>query len=196
MRGDLLALLDHPGSRFDDRGAAVHDRFRAPGAASRQELVAVSLQETDALERNAEPLAEYLRERRRVTLPVIERAGNDGDAAVRFEADASHFLARRCRHLEKASDAESPHLSALAALAFAAGEALHVCDFERVLEQARKVAAVVIAAGGRLDRNLARPDLGAPAQLQAIDSHLGGGRPDPPLHVVVALRPAGPAVGG
>src|SRR5947208_10930119 len=129
MRGDLLALLVHLGSRFDDRGAAVHDRFRAAGAASRQELVAVSLQQTDALERNAEPLAEYLRERRRVTLPVIERAGDDGDAAVRFEPDASHFLARRCRHLEKASDAESAHLCALAALAFAAVGCLYACAF-------------------------------------------------------------------
>src|SRR5262245_28284488 len=196
MRGDLFALLDHLGSRFHDRGAAVHYRFRAAGTASRQELVAVALQEANAFERNAEPVAQYLRKGRRVSLPVIERASDDGDGAVRFEADTAHFLARRRRHLEEASDTEPAQFSALAALAFAAREALHVRGLERALEQARKVAAVVIAAGGRLDRNLARPYLVAPAQLQAINAHLGGGRVDQPLHVIIAFGPAGAAIGG
>src|SRR5215813_2792761 len=172
----------------------MHDRFRAAGAASRQELVAVALQQTDAVERNAEPVGEHLREWRRMSLPVIERASDDG--AVGFEADAAHFLAGRGGDLEKVSDAEPAHLSAFAALAFAAREALHVRHFERVLEQARKIAAVVMAAGSRLDWNLARLDLVAPAQLKPIDAYLGVGRVDQPLHVIIALGPAGAAVGG
>src|SRR5262249_57236124 len=84
---------------------------------------AVVLQQADALERNAEPLAQHLRERRGVPLAIIERAGDDGDGAVGFETDAAHLLARRRRDFEKAAHAEPAHLAALAALAFAAPEA-------------------------------------------------------------------------
>ena len=52
------------------------DRARAAGAAAEQQLVAVALQEADALERNAEPAHQHLRERRGVALAVIERAGD------------------------------------------------------------------------------------------------------------------------
>ena len=90
--GDLLALLDHLGGRFDDRGAAMHHRARAAGAAADDQLVAVALQQPDAVERDAELLAQHLRERRGVALAVIERAGDDGDVAVRLEADAAHLL--------------------------------------------------------------------------------------------------------
>src|SRR5262249_57885347 len=121
----------------------------AAGARPRPELVAVGLQQTDAVERNAEPVGEHLREWRRMSLPVIERASDDGDGAVGFEADAAHFLAGRGGDLEKASDAEPAHLSAFAALAFAARETLHVRHFERVLEPAREIAAHVIAAAER-----------------------------------------------
>src|SRR5262252_6279654 len=136
--------------------------------------MAVALQEADALERNAELLAQHLRERRGVTLAIVQGTGDDGDGAVGFETDAAHLLARRRCDLEKAADAKSAHLSALAALAFAAREALDVGDLERVLEHARKVAAVVVASRCRLDRKLARLDLVAPAQVEAIDPHLGG----------------------
>src|SRR5919201_4227035 len=144
VRGDLFALLDQLGRGFDDGGAAVHDRFRTAGAAARQKLVAVALQETDALERDAEPLAQHLRERRRVSLPVVERAGDDGDGAVGLETEAAHFLARRRGDLEIVADAEPAYFSTFAALAFAAGEALDIGRLQRVLEHAGKVAAVVV----------------------------------------------------
>src|SRR5262245_38561814 len=82
---DLPALLDDLGGRLDDRRSARHDRARAAGAAAGNELVAVALQQADAIERNAEPLAQDLAERCRVALAVIERAGDDGDAAVGLE---------------------------------------------------------------------------------------------------------------
>src|SRR5262249_18317287 len=144
--GDLLALLDDLAGGFDDRGAAVHDRLRAARAAAREQLVAVALQQADALERDAELVGEHLRERRGVTLPVVERAGDDGDGAVRLEANAAHFLARRRGDFEEAADPEPAHLAALAALAFPAPEALDVGGLERVLEHAGKIAAVVVAA--------------------------------------------------
>ena len=80
---DLLALLDHFVGAFDDRGAARIHRARAAGAAAGEQLVAVALQQLDALERHAEPRGQHLRERRGVTLAVVERAGDDGDVAVR-----------------------------------------------------------------------------------------------------------------
>src|SRR5262249_54014913 len=189
------ALLDHLGGCFHDRGAAVHDRFRTAGAAAGEQLVAVALQQADALERNAELFAQHLRERCGVTLAVIPRARDDGDGAGGFETDAAHLLARWRRDFEKAADTEPAHLSALAALAFAAREALDVGDLECVLEHARKVAAVIVASRCRLDRKFARLDLVAPAQGEAVDPHLGGRRVDQSLHLVGALGPAGAAVG-
>src|SRR5262245_66496637 len=101
----------------------MHDRFRAAGAPASQQLVAVGVEETDTLERNPEPRAEYLRERRGVALSVIQRPGDDDNRTVSFEADAAHFLAGRRGDFEKVAHPEAAHLSALAALAFAPREA-------------------------------------------------------------------------
>src|SRR5262249_61652999 len=65
-----------------------------------------------------------------------------------------------------------------------------------VLGRAGKTPVVVVAAESRLDWNLARLDLVAPAHPKPIDAYLGGGRVDQPLHVIIALGPAGAAVGG
>ena len=112
VRGDLLALLDHLGGGFDDRHAGVHHRARAAGAAAGEQLIAVALQEPDALERNAELLAQHLRERRGVALAVIERAGDDGDGAVGLETDAAHLLVGGRGDFEIAADADAAQLAA------------------------------------------------------------------------------------
>ena len=98
----------------------MHDRFGAAGSAAGKELIAVALQEPDALEWNAELFREHLSERRGVTLPVIERAGDDCDTAIRLEANAAHFFARRCRDFEKAADPEPAQSSAFATFSHAA----------------------------------------------------------------------------
>ena len=98
---------------FDDRGAARIHRARTAGAAAREQFVAVALQQPDLLERDAELRRQHLRERRGVALAVIERAGNDGDVAIRLEADAAHFLVRRRGDFEIAADAEAAQLAAL-----------------------------------------------------------------------------------
>ncbi len=82
VRRQLLALLDDFHRGFDDRGAGMHDRFRAAGAAAHGELVAVALQQRDFLERNAEPVAQDLRERRGMAHAEIERAGRQRHGAV------------------------------------------------------------------------------------------------------------------
>ena len=199
MRGDLFALLDHLGGGFDDGGAAVHDRFRTAGAAGRQKLVAVALQETNALERDAEPLAQHLRERRRVSLPVIKRTGDDGDGAVGLEAQAAHFLARRRGDLEKVAHAEPAYFSTFAALAFAAREALDIGRFERVLEHTGKVAAVEgdRRAGARLERRdighfFRRHEVTA-AHICAVEVKLVGDAVEQAFHREGAFRIAGAA---
>src|SRR4051794_32709588 len=128
---DLLALIDYLGGRLHDGGAAVHDRFRAAGAAAREQLVAVALEEADAFKRNPEFVAQDLREGGGMTLSVIERAGDDGDRAIGFEADAAHLLARRRGDFEEAANPKPAHLSAFAALAFAAGGAPLVWGLRR-----------------------------------------------------------------
>src|SRR6185312_9998381 len=121
--GDLLAALDHLLARFDDRRAARHDRARAAGAAAEQQLVAVALQEADAVEGDAETVHQHLREGRVMALAVIERAGDDGDAAIRIEADAAHLLALRRGHFEIGADADAANLAVGAALFLALREA-------------------------------------------------------------------------
>ena len=86
-------------------------------------------------------------------------------------------------------------LPRLLALALALVEALPVGDFERLLEDRREIAAVVGGAGGGLAGNFALADLVAAAQLDAVDAGLGRGVVDQPLHEIIALGPAGAAVG-
>ena len=62
--------------------------------------------------------------------------------------------------------------------------------------QRGEIAAVIGHVGSGLVRQILRADLIAPAQRQSVDAHLGRRRVDQPLHVIVALGPAGAAVGG
>ena len=94
------------------------------------------------------------------------------------------------------ADAEPAQPAALAALALAAGEALAVGKFERLLGQRGEVADVEGRSRRGLERQLLRADLVAPAQRHRIDAHFGCGRVDQPLHIIVALGPAGAAIGG
>src|SRR5262249_53237444 len=154
-----LALLDYLVGGFDDRGAAIHHRARATGAAAGEELVAVALEQADAVERDAELLAQHLREGRAVALAVVERAGENGDGTVGFEAHAAHLLVGRRRDLQVAADADTAQLAALAALALARAESLPVGELERPRQHGRKIAAVIGRAGGGLVGQLARLDL-------------------------------------
>src|SRR5262249_44189797 len=161
------ALCDYFARGFDNGGAAVHDRLGATGPPAGEELIAVALQEPDAFERNAELFTEHLRERCSVALPVIERAGDDGDAAVGLEPNAAHLLARRCRHFEKAADPKPAQSAALAAFSPAACKAFCVGKLQRLLQHGGEITAVVSIAGRGFARQLPRLDLVAPAQLEA-----------------------------
>src|SRR6185437_14216082 len=99
----------------------------------------------------AEIRHQHLREGRRMTLAVIERAGDYGHGAIRLEMDAAHLLRSRRRRFQIAADAEPAQQSALPALALAARKTLDVGKCHRVLEYAGKIAAVIGHAGGRLE---------------------------------------------
>jgi hypothetical protein len=85
-----------------------------------------------------------------MALAVVERAGDNGDRAVRLEADAAHLVRRRRGDLEILADAEAAQQAALAALGTAGGEARDIGEGEGVLEKGRKISAVVLHAGGRV----------------------------------------------
>ena len=131
-----------------------------------------------------------------MALAVIERAGDQRHRAVGLEADAAHFLVRRRGDFEIRADAEPAQLAALLAFAPAGREALHVGGFERILEHAGEIAAVICHVGGGIERDLRGADVVLLAQRNPVDAHLGGRGIDQPLHIIVALGPAGAAIGG
>ena len=78
-----------------------------------------------------------------MALAVVERAGDDGDVAVGFEADAAHFLGRRRGDLEIVADAQPAQLAARLALGLALLEARDVGHLQRLVEERGELAAVV-----------------------------------------------------
>src|ERR1700690_664950 len=95
--------------------------------------VAVALFELDAVEGNDELRAENLRERGRMTLAVVEGAGDQPDRAVVLEPDLAEFDARRCGDFEIGAYRDAAQSAALAALLLAFGEVGVVGDLERLV---------------------------------------------------------------
>src|ERR1043165_4528838 len=151
------------------------------------------------LDRGAEPRAQPLRERRRVPLAVVERAADHGDgtriASFHFEADATHLLVGRCGDFEVTPEAEAAQIAPRLAFPFSLFKPGDVGCGDGLFEYRSEVAAVVGHGRGGLVGNLLGAHVVAPAQLEAVDAHLGGGLVDEPLHVVVRFRASGAAVG-
>jgi len=74
-------------------------------------------------------------------------------------------------------------------------EAVPVGDFQGLVEDRSELTRIVVHAGRRLVGHLRGRDVVAAAQLDAVDARLARGGVDQPLHVVVALGPAGAAIG-
>ena len=68
--------------------------FEPPLPPPMTSTIAVALHERDLLERNAELLAQHLRERRGVAHAEIERAGRQRHRAVGVESDLGQLLRR------------------------------------------------------------------------------------------------------
>ena len=139
----LLAAFDDEFARFQDRGAARGDRARSAGSAAEHDLVAVALQQSNAIEGNSEPRTQYLRERRRVALSIVERAGNDRDRAVRLEPYAAHFLVRRRGAFEILPHTAPAQPAARATLCTAARKSIPIRGVQGAIEHSGEIAAVV-----------------------------------------------------
>src|SRR6202048_1396623 len=111
-----LALLDDQLRGLHDRHSAGGDGARAAGAVAGMDDVAVALFELDAFEGDTELRAEHLRKGCRVTLTIVERAGDQPDRAVILEHDLAEFDAGRRRDFEIGADGNASQLAVLAAL--------------------------------------------------------------------------------
>src|SRR5215471_5308810 len=116
--------------------------------------ITVALFECDALKGDTELRGQYLRERRRVTLPVVERSRDQLHRAVVLEHDLAEFDARRRGDFEIGADGDPAQPAALAALLLAPGKVDVIGDFERLVEHALEITAVIDHAGGGIERHL------------------------------------------
>src|SRR6202158_1778203 len=116
--------------------------------------VAVALFELDAFEGDTELSAEHLRKGCRVTLTIVERAGDQPDRAVILEHDLAEFDAGRRGDYEIGADGNASQLAVLAALLPALGEIGVVGDLKRLVEDALEIAAVIGDAGRCCERHL------------------------------------------
>src|SRR3989442_353525 len=109
--------------RAGARPPAHHRRARAASAGADHELIGIALHQPHAAEGNAQPGNQYLRERRRVPLPVVERPADERDAALVLEPDAAHLLVRRRGDFHVAADAEAAQPAARLGLFLPPGKA-------------------------------------------------------------------------
>ena len=163
--------------------------------AAGDERVAVALQQPDLVEWNAEAGAEHLGKRRSMPLAIIERAGDDRYGAVWLEADAAHLAAGRAGQFEVIADATPPQFPARPAFGFARGKPVPIGERQGLVQEIGEIAAIIGRAVGRFVRHRLRRDVVAPPQLDTVDPHLCCSGVDEPLHIVVGLGSAGPAIG-
>src|SRR5262245_47670225 len=130
-----------------------------------------------------------------MTHAKVERAGNDRHRSVCFEMDGAQFLTGRRGHLEIAANAQPAQEATLFAFAPALVKAGIVGSLQRLLEYAKKIAAVVRHVGGGPERQVAFANDVAPAQVEAVDAKLARREIERALHVIVAFGPACAAIG-
>src|SRR5205823_9080186 len=134
--------------------------------------VRIALHEVDAAERHAQPRRQHLRESRRVSLAVVERAADERDLLVALEADAAHLLVRRRGDFHVAADPEAPELAARFRLVFSFGKTFNVARRERLLEDGAEIAALHRHLRRVLVLNLRGLDMFAAPSIDAFDAHL------------------------
>src|SRR6202158_5854805 len=116
--------------------------------------IAVALFQSYALEGHAELRGQNLRERRRVALAIVERAGDQPYRAVILEHDLAQFDAGRGGDFEIGADRDAAQLALLAALLLAFRKVGVVGNLQRLVEYALEIAAIIGDAGRRRERHL------------------------------------------
>ena len=130
-----------------------------------------------------------------MALAVIKRAGDQAHRAVGLENDFSELNAGRRGDFQIRTNRNAAELAALAAFFFPLGKIGVIGNFERLVEDALEISAVVCNSGRCRKRHLCRLDEIALAQRQPVDPHLVGGAIDQALHIVIGLRASGAAIG-
>ena len=130
-----------------------------------------------------------------MALAVVERAGDEGHVAIRFEPDAAQLLADDACRFEKAANSEPTQETFALRLDSALAEAGDVRRFHRLVHQSGEIAAVVGQARERLVGQLVRADLIAAPQFDPVDPRNARHLVDDPLHHVVRSLAPGAAIG-
>ena len=193
--GEPARLLDHRlGAVADDLSRLV-ERARTVGSAAPRHAPRVALDDREMRHGQLEFAREDLRVGGLVALAVAVRADAKLDRLVGAHAHFAVFVGRPARHLDvvgepdPAQPAVPPRGRAPLLEAVPAGLVL------RDRHRARIVAAVVDRARGRAVGILAGLNGIAPAQLDAVDPHLGCRDVQQPLDQVDGLRLPGAAIG-
>ena len=195
MGGDALSLVDDLVGRDQQRGAP-HRRYpRAAGAETEGEAVGVALHEPDFLRVQPEPVAQELREGRRVALTLGRRAAQHGRAARRRETDLREFQSRRRGALDGVGDSETEKLSVARRVAPPLLEAVRFGKRQRAIHVGLEIARVVDEAERGGERELFAADHVAAAQLHAVDAEIFRRRVDQPFDHERRLRPSRAAIG-
>ncbi len=167
------------------------------------------MDDLDVLHRHAELVRDELGEGRLVALAVAVRAGQDLDVARRVELEsvptpladtaaqlADHLRRRQPAGLDVGREADAAQLAARLGLGAAGLEALVVGDLDRLVDDRRVVARIVLQADRRLVREGRRRDEVLPAQLGRIHLQLGGRLADDASRSTIGrLGTSGAAIG-
>lgn len=129
----------------------------------RDQLVAITLQQTNAAERDAQLHRQDLGKGGGVALAVIKRARNDRHIAVFFKADAAHLTSGRACQFEIVADAAAAQTAPFAAFLLPRGKTVPVGKRQCLVEQRGEVTAVVRMAVRALVRHRLDRDVVAPA---------------------------------
>ena len=141
------------------------------------------------------PVDQHLRLDRVVALAVRDRAGDEGHAAERIEADLRRLDGRIGGLLDGVGDADAAQHAALRRLLAPRLEAGPVGELHGAVHVLLEAPAVVGEGERRLVGHRRRRNGVAPPQLRRVDLHFVGGDVDQPLDHVGRLGPPGAAIG-
>ena len=149
----------------------------------------------DFIAPDAEPLGNEPREHRGVALTGRLNVEIDGERAVAREGEPGALERRGAGMFEHAGNADAAIFAAQFCCAPARLEAIVTGKRQRLVEDGRKIAAVIGRADGGLVRHGGGGDEVAPPQLYRIDAGDARRLLDHALEHVVRLRPPGAAIG-
>src|SRR5213596_726085 len=194
LRRKLLAARNGLAARGHHGRAAHESRARSHAAYAIRE-VGVALNDMDFLNGDSQYFGEQLGIRGFQPLPHRLRAGERRERAIGADPYVDRLGRKGTGPFQVDRQPPAPQPPAAARLLAPRRETLPVGQLDKPVDDAREIAAVVDIAEVRAIRKILRPDEIAPPNLYGVEPHLARGFLHQPLHEIVRLRPAGPAVG-